>query len=40
MPKSVSEILHPAKEDNRSGQEIADDIVNKLGLRKKNGYCI
>lgn len=34
MAKRYYDCLHPKKEDDRTGDEIAADVINKLGLKE------
>lgn len=37
MIKRYADVIKPRKIDRRSAQEIADDIVNRCGLKQKSG---
>jgi hypothetical protein len=32
ITKSLADIINPKPEDNRTGAEIVEDVINKLGL--------
>lgn len=32
-----NDILHPKAVDNRTGEEIADDVIKNVGLKQKGG---